>query len=283
MAAITEWNPLHSAHAIQQVNVSVIFSQATTDVPWRKIVADGRAVAGALNLRVENPIKTFAVQLGPEPQPHIMQPQDAGVEFGRLSQPNVFVEKLRLERGSIRYENWDYTRWSGTRARLEKILDKVLSYYVNAVPILGVAVEYVDRFDAISIASNPHCSQIVDRQSDLIATRAFQDEAPWHSHVGWFEGADDRVRRLVNCDVDVADLATKTIGGDPDKPRRVIQIRTSFNDYFNQPNFLPTPDDDLSQQNLLDRLDRMHTELKHVLGGILTKPAAERIQLFGRV
>lgn len=279
MTSLVDWKPLHEAHAIQQLNISLRFAQAVTDVPWKKILTEARTAANKLDIRVEQPLQSVSFQIVPgAPMPQPGKPDIIGVEFTRLLRPDFFAEKVTFDRTSIRYENWDYTRWVAAKERVEKLIARTLEHYQNAVPLLGLAVEYIDRFDALERNSSPDCSRVIKATSEVLAPKAYKPYGPWHSHCGWFERNDDQIKRLVNADVDVADAAAPPSGD----WLRVVQIRTAITDFFNQPGFSPVDVSTLTPEFVADHIDRIHKDLKSYLGEIITAEAATRIELFGR-
>lgn len=257
------------------------FAQAVTDVPWGKIVNEGRTASKQAGLLAESrPEPLFSVSIGPggveipgTPIPSNKAPNS--VEFLRLVRPNFYEEKLALQRAVMRYETSAYTRWFAVQERASSLFTKVVQHYLNAVPILGVAVEYVDRFDADPASAAPDAGVVIKEDSPLIARRAFNRYHPWHSHAGWFDVPDEKTKRLVNVDVDVTDAQPAP------EVRRAIQIRTSMTDFFNQSGFAPLSAQDAEWAFLVGRFDVLHDQLKELLSTVLTEGAAGRISLAG--
>lgn len=278
---MTDWRPIHEAHSIQVASLTVVFEQAMTDVPWRKVVTLGRTLAREFGLTVEGsaPSVSFALMhegaAAPISSP-IQFPQ--GVEFMRLRTPTFAEEKLNLDMSSVRYESWAYTRWAAFLDRgLDLILPIILAYYLPSVAIQGIGLDYNDRFLS-AVSKAPDAGEIIDSASPLIPARAFRRFEPWHVHSGWFEDHDDQTKRLFNVDIDI--LETRT-GGFGQGRGRALQLRTAAVDQFNQPGLRQLLNDDVTVAFLRHRLQMMHDELKQVLQAVLTDSASDTIGLKG--
>ena len=282
--AITDWRPLHEAHSIQVASLTIFFGQALTDLPWRKAVTAGRALARELGLTVERSVPTHPVALLPEGATASVSfkaqvPQ--GVEFMRLRTPTFAEEKLTYDLNSLRYENWAYTRWTAFLDRaLALVFPLIRSYYLPSVLIQGIGVDYIDRFYSTDTLLTPDAGQVIRSDSPLIAAGAFRRTDPWHVHSGWFEGCDDQTKRLFNVDVDVADIR---LGAMQQGPLRAMHLRTAAVDHFNQPGSRETPNDDVTVAFVRHRLQMMHEELKRVLEAVLTQSATAAIGLKGNI
>lgn len=282
--AITDWRPLHEAHSIQVASLTILFGQALTDVPWRKAITEGRALARELGLTVERNVPVFSFALVQErataPVPPAAQVPH-GVEFMRLRTPTFAEEKLIYDLNSLRYENWAYTRWAAFLDRaLALVFSLMRNYYLPSVPILGIGVDYNDRFYSADGLEAPDAGQVIRPDSPLIAAGAFKRIDPWHVHSGWFEACDDQTKRLFNVDIDVADMPP---GVRPQGAVRALQLRTAAVDHFNQPGLREMPNDDVTVAFVSRRLQMMHEELKRVLEAVLTDSATATIGLKGNI
>lgn len=231
-----------------------------------------------LQLETEQPIyeQTFAVdtatQKAGEPTTRTV-----GYEFLRLERQDFYSDKVTVEKNSVSLENWRYGRWSAFREKIMNSIVPITRMYFDVVPILGISLEYFDRFDARHTESTPDCSEIINRNSDSLAKSAFHPTYPWHCHIGYFKPADNQTRRLFNIDVDVVDLKAPVA----EHTGRAVRIRTHVMDSFNQRGYDPLDESSISPEMVAKRLDQLHIESKHLLETILTEDAASAISLRG--
>jgi uncharacterized protein (TIGR04255 family) len=274
-ARLREWRPLSEAHAIERVLAAVRFAQPVTDIPWKKIQATGRERARKLQLITERPLQQIGFAVSPEGQGNVTVPQSVGIEFLRLERPDFYSDKLAIERAAVSFESWRYTRWVGFAERIREGLATLAQLYLTAVPLLGIQLEYIDRFDAAEGQRAPSCAEVVRHPSKFIAEGAFRDREPWHCHIGWFEKPDAQTRRLANLDVDVGDVAAQPFT----EAKRTIRIRTHLTDFFNQPEFEPLSEEAVTTAFIADRFNSLHIELKEMLREVVTEVAAASISL----
>lgn len=285
---LTDWRPIHEAHSIQAAGLTISFTQALTEIPWRKVMADGRTTARKFGLIVERSIPTFMMSVGPEAgfppmaQPATMPvPMVSGIELMRLRTPTFFEEKVTYDATSLRYESWSYTRWGAFLDRALDLIEGVLPHYLASVPILSIATDYFDKFISVEGVEVPDARQVVDFSSPVLAHHAMKPTEPWHSHCGWFERIDDCTKRLFNVDTDVGDALARQPHSGKRSQARVLQVRTAVVDHFNQPGLLETSNEQVTIAFTRDRLQMLHDELKKVLMSVLTQEAAVRIELKG--
>lgn len=277
MSAFEEWNPLHASHAIERVTARIHFGQSVNEVPWQKIQSEARDRALQMQLLTENQIQQYDLLIN-QSESRIEKPRPLGIDLLRLERPDFCSEKLEIRRDSVALEVFRYVRWAGYAEKVRSLLLPLTEKYLAAVPIKGVQLEYVDRFDAAESGQEPDCGVVIRRDSELVTTKAFRERDPWHCHSGWFEWPEDGIaKRLANVDIDVADIPVPTGG----EPVRVIRIRTHLTDFFNQPRLTPMPNDALTTDFLAHRLERLHDELKELLRLVLTQAAADSVSLGG--
>jgi hypothetical protein len=277
MPAFDEWKPLHASHAIERVTARIHFGQSVNEVPWQKIQSEARDRAQKLQLHTEKQVQQYGLFIN-ESESRIEKPRPLGIDLLHFERPEFYSEKLEIRRDSVAFEVFRYVRWAGFAENVRSLLLPLSEKYLAAVPIKGVQLEYVDRFDAEESVQEPNCGAVIRRDSELVTTKAFRETDPWHCHSGWFEWPEEgTVKRLANVDIDVADIPASTLG----EPLRVIRIRTHLTDFFNQPRLTPTPNDALTTDYLAHRLERLHDELKELLRLVLTQAAADSVSLGG--
>ncbi|OUC15761.1 MAG: hypothetical protein B0A82_05140, partial [Alkalinema sp. CACIAM 70d] len=183
-----------------------------------------------------------------------------------------FVDRMMVEKNSIRLDSLSYSRWAGFSDKLSALL-KLLPVYTEGVSIQQVALEYVDVFVALE-PGEADCSLILDPASDCISPRAFHATTEWHSHTGWFEDFNADIHRtLVNVDVTVANANT------PEGVRRAISIRTHQALQFSMSEGAENAAGQLKEEDVLTIFGQIHVALKDRFGALLTPEAKELISL----
>lgn len=278
MAELTSWRPLHDAHAIERALIGVTFSQEMTDLPLKRAINAAREAIAKFGagLFVENPVQE--VQLNFHPATGASRgavPRESGMEFVRHQRPNEPGEIFAIDRNSIRFETRHYTRWSPLMDRAMPAIAATLPIYMATVPLLGVSLEYYDRFDAVDAVA-ARAGEVIAR-GRYVSNAAFSDEEQWHCRTGWYENSPQpKARRLTNVDVNVADAQLA-----PDTINRVIVIRTFMRETYNLPGSEPLLEDEVTPQVLASTLENLHISLKSVLREVITEAAADRIALAG--
>lgn len=280
MSDLGDWCPLYGAHAIEQVNAKVLFTQAVTDIPWKQIQERAREKSRKLQLVTERPIHHIDFLVSDSPERSKASPKEVGIEFLRLERPNFYSDKLAIERQGLLFESFRYTRWKSFENKINDAFSPILSMYLSSVPILGIQVEYVDRFNSTQPERQPDCTAVIRSPSEFIAAGALKRNEAWHCHVGFFEKADEATKRLVNLDVDVADLSQRDVGG-ATVAVRTIRIRTHLRDLFNQNDYDRMPDEKVTPEFVTERINVLHAELKGLLSAAITEDAAKAISLVG--
>jgi hypothetical protein len=85
----------------------------------------------------------------------------------------------------------------------------------------------------------------------------------------------DRLRRLVNINIDVSEvIRNPALPGQPS-----VGIYSSLTDQPNVFGYAATPEQELNETYVVERLEQQHLELKEILGHIIVDEMATRISL----
>ena len=272
-----DWRPFNEAHSIRVAGLTVGFAQELTDIPWSKVVAEGKTRAHSSGLTVDGP-PVPVIRLVHQAGPALVQMDRA--EYLRLRTPTFAVEKMAFDRSSLHYENWDYTRWSAFLDRAGSLLFGTLGdTYLGAVPFRTLAVDYFDSFVSLEGVELPNVGHLVREDSGYVAGGAFQASAPWQVQSGWTLDVDG-ANRTINVGIEVVDM---TGTGQPRSATRMVNIRTSVTDSFDRPGALRPSNDGVDVAFLQGRCNMMHIELKRLIGAILTEQAARAVGLRAEV
>lgn len=273
----SQWRPANPAHAIQSVFGVVVFAQPVTSLIWKRVADQVKQVASELNLPETGDVQAFMMKIEAGAAPSVAQ-GEAGIEYFRRPQhtpppgTSPFVDRVAVDKNSIRLDSLAYTRWVGFSEKLATLL-KLLPSFAEAVSIRQIGLEYVDVFVATQ-EGDVDCSAILNADSDCISGRAFHPTTEWHSHTGWFEDFNmDIHRTLVNVDVTVANANT------PEGVRRAISIRTHQALQFSMSENAENAASELNAESVLTIFNDIHLALKDRFGALLTPDAKEMISL----
>ncbi|SOC47140.1 uncharacterized protein (TIGR04255 family) [Rhizobium subbaraonis] len=279
MAALKQWRPINSAHAIQQVIARVRFSQDVNEIPWRRILTLGKDRARALGLNVEQPVQDVNVTMSPSGPP-VQSIREVGVEHLRLERPGFASDKLLILKSEISFEEWRYTRWAALAEKLGELFLPLTERYMDSVTISAIQLEYIDMFEAAPASHGPDCSELIRENSEFTSPVSYSKTNPWHCHSGFFTSPDAQTKRLCNIDIDVADINTGTTPTGED-PVRVARIRTHLTDFFNQKGYPPLSNESFEGAAIIERFEALHVSLKQTFGKIITDQAAAAVSMKG--
>jgi uncharacterized protein (TIGR04255 family) len=276
------FEPLHDAHAIEQVVFAIQFQNTIDDAVFKEICDDLDLVTGDLpkkvpldspNLMGPNLLGqnfTFTIGSAPSPIP--------SVHFGmihQIVQPDGTVGiEFRVDRISIVFRTTRYTRWAETWSRARKYYDVVLPKYVAKSRVAGISLNYVDKFVWNGAPADCRPSLLLAANSKYLCPHVYESPDLWHSHTGAFTRIDKQTKRLLNVNVDYLDEQRGAA------PRRTIVIGTVLSDLMNQPEFEPLDISETDAISFFDlRMQQLHDYGKTVFANIINDPMSKRIAL----
>jgi uncharacterized protein (TIGR04255 family) len=204
----------------------------------------------------------------------IVEQFDSGRHFQRLSGSEL-QEEIILNRDSFVYITPLYTRWNAFRTRVMELLKPSLDLALELVPLQFTKLEYWDRFVFKGPIKDVDYRDLLKPNSKFVPGLPIDMKELWHSHVGFFAPPGDSQRRLVHLNVDVIDIADARTSNDAQKPeqRRSVGIYSMAQDTLDLANGAPNPD------AVSAKIHVMHNVLKDVLREVITKQAAEQVNL----
>lgn len=270
-SSTNDWVPSAGAHSIQHSYAAVIFAEPLPTSRFNRLLTEVRDSFRKLGLVEEAKIATMLFEMSPgAPLRAKHGDEQAGTEYFRKI-GNFVAEKATIERSSMRFDTWQYTRWVAMRSQIRGVLSAVLPVFIDLVPATQIVLEYTDLFH--SAAPGPaDVSAVIDMESKYLPRMPFDPMSHWHSHTGWFEPVDGHNQRLCNVDVNVLD-ANGPLG-----ERRIVSIRT------HQEQRLAEGRSKIESvtggvEETLNALDGMHISLKETLGAVLASGARQMISL----
>nr|NWG26606.1 TIGR04255 family protein [Pseudorhodoplanes sp.] len=262
------FQPLNSEHAIQAVTFTVAL--------------DGPVHTSAINLlrnradliselpAVQTP-DVFELSPGAIPVPRRI----GGVQFSHLRPDGSPAWALRLFGAELVVECTRYTRWDRVWETAERYLQAGLQDVANASSkskrnVAVIALNYVDAFTA---DNQEYRLDDLIKPSALIAGKAFEAGAVWHSHIGWFEkresGASAAWLNQLNLDARRSD---------PNPPGTSPKLRIEIT-HNQEYRFNPAISINEAEAKLSSCMKEMHAQNKLILSMMLVDEMAKRIGL----
>lgn len=281
MADKPPFEPLHQAHAIEQVALIVTF-QRPLDLALLRAARD--AVGNPPDLPARAELRAFALPAGPgmlpvgAAVPGGALPAGAaplgGFVFTRMRPDGSDEMEFQVQRQQVSFRTMLYTRWAKVFARAQQLFEAVLPLYLRHAPIGAIAMNYVDKFVCLATPDACDARPLLRKDSPYLAPNVFDARDLWHCHTGAFSHPDEQTKRLISVNVD---LLTDKVD---DKDRTVLSIASVLTDGFNQAGYKPmelTPE--AGPGFIFQRFDALHALDKVVLGSIIMPSVAKRIAL----
>jgi uncharacterized protein (TIGR04255 family) len=268
------FEPVHDAHAIEQVTFSLQFTRHLDDAAITRLQAECAARLGT-DLPGKHEIRSIGVSVGPQGLVPIAGAASAPDGFLRMRvSPTGAVEKeLRVERGGTSFRTTTYTRWAAVWADARRCFEVVMGSLPADVGLVAHSLQYVDRFDWSGTPSECRAAELIAPGSEFVAPYVFRSEDLWHSHFGAFMRLDEFTKRLLLVNLDALDEASQD-----GISRRSVRITTGVTDLLSQPGYRErvVPAGEVIRY-LDERQDGAHTVLKNVIGDILNDGMRRKI------
>lgn len=267
------FNPLHAAHAIEQVVFVVQMATPLSPNDFLEVRSSAEQFKNELPGRAE--IQGFAFAIGgPGPKGPIPSGPSIGSVFHRVAPDGSVESELRIEHASVTFRISAYTRWEAVWKGVRKYFDVLLPKYVAQSKISAISMSYIDKFVWIGDAAECRPELVLRKESKYLCPTIFDSRDLWHSHTGAFLRTDEHTKRLLNINVDCLDEAV------PDGPRRVISIGTVLTDLLNQPGYKAT---EIASENANEFIDlhmqQLHNFGKTTFGDVINDNMGKRIAL----
>jgi uncharacterized protein (TIGR04255 family) len=270
------FEPIHAAHAIEQVVFVVQFDTALDDhARFSEIRIAAMEFKSGEDLPGEVPIQEFSIAVK-HPDSAVPPPLPSSFVLRSVARDGMTEQELMVERASLTFKTSLYSHWGTAWAQAKRYFERLVPLYVQNSQVRAISLNYVDKFVWDGDASECNPSLLFVPKSKYVCPHVFETREFWHSHTGKFIRASGNVKRLLNVNVDY--LEETTAKGS----RRVVSITTVLTDMLNQPNYSPTK---INSKDALDFVDNsmedLHVFGKEVLREIICPEMSKRIALIG--
>ncbi len=272
---MVRWQPAHEAHAIERVCVTFRFPQDMPDKQWQKLLGSQTPKLQQESFGFADMRLASQIIIGPAdvPQP----PLDiSNVPANRrIFRSESTGEELQLQPSQLIYFTSRYISWNYFKERMISLLSQFLHETLSVLNINIVKLEYWDRFVFNGEPNNVAYGELFRFGSRHFPNFLFDQVDLWHSHIGYFASSELNVKRLINFNVDILDIATAPDANSqiPGLPKRSAGLYSMAQDSIEAS---AAPDNLNKTEEILDQL---HAILKDVLADALTAEAANRIAL----
>lgn len=269
------FEPIHAAHAIEQVAFVVQFDRPFNDAIFSEIREISKRFEADLPGKMEIQSMSFAIGA----QPVLQSPQQhapTGLILRRTAPDGSVEAELRIEQRSLTFLTTRYTRWDEIWSQATVYFNVLLPLYITqaGARLLAVSLNYIDKFAWNGNLANCTPNSLLRPESKYICKHIFETKDFWHSHTGSFIRVNNFTKRLLNINVDYIDELVR------DGTRRVIGITTVLTDQFNQAGYDEyVADQDASIAMINNRMQDMHIFGKSVLTDLITYQMCQRIAL----
>jgi uncharacterized protein (TIGR04255 family) len=267
------FEPVHDAHAIEQVLFGVQLRQPTdkavvtaaTKVVIEQFGEDfpGRSDTQSVVFQIASSVETSGSR------------RSEGKSFSRTRPNGAAEHELRFDQTSVAFMTTAYTRWQAVWAQASKYFAAVLPFYLSSGQIGSIALNYVDKFVWKGDPRLCRASKLFRAGSRYLCPHVFDTPDLWHSHTGAFLFVENHTKRLINVNADCLDVTL------PDEVvERAVTITTLFTD-----NLLPSEYDTfgITAANAHDfvgvRMRELHVASKKMFGDIVSDEIRARIAL----
>ena len=275
------FEPLHDAHAIEQVVFAIQFDGQLDDSAFNEITDILVPLTGELPKK--EPLfranLTFSVvnSLTSRPISGVTQSTPA-IPFGMMYQSvqpdGVIGNEFVVDRGSIMFRTTLYTRWAETWSRGRNYCDAILGKYLAKAGVSLVSLNYVDKFVWRGVPAECHPEWLLRPKSNYLCPYVYETTELWHSHTGAFSRVDDNTKRLMNVNIDHLDEIKH------DRVQRIIAISTVLSDQLNQPGYEKFILAENQGNSFLDsKMQQLHDFGKIVFANVINDDMCKRIAL----
>jgi uncharacterized protein (TIGR04255 family) len=265
------FNPIHEAHAIEQVLFMVQVERPLNDDELTKVRQAALKFKTNDELPAITELQGFTISIGggsPAPIPN-------GFMLYKTWTDGTVEKELRVERNSVTFRTLHYTRWIDEWGQAKKYFESIIPLFSENNRITGISLNYIDKFVWPGKIEECNANYLLRPNSNYLCPHIFNAQDLWHSHTGAFIRVDNRTKRLLNVNADFLDE------NQPDGSiRRIVVIATVLTDMLNQLGFEPF---NLSGSNVMmeieAKLNQLHIFSKEVFSNILNEEMSKRIAL----
>jgi len=268
-----QFEPIHAAHAIEQVVFVLQFDDALNDASFLEVREAARQFKTPEDLPGQAEIQGFSIAIG---SPMATPPSSLGVGIvlHRIGPDGSVENELRVERTSISFRTSLYSRWDAVWSRATKYFQALVPIYARQARLIGISLNFVDKFAWAGGLNECRPGLLLQAKSKYLCGHIFEAKDLWHSHTGAFIEIDKNTKRLLNINVDYLDENR------PEGLRRIVAITTVMTDLLDQPGYEPYAMEDKDIIGFVDaHMEGLHVFGKEVLGNIINDEMSRRIAL----
>lgn len=266
--SVERFEPVHDAHAIEQVSIVFQFEHDLTTDAFESL----RAAVGEMesDFSAPVPIRSLRVSLMGASVPVA---EVSGFVLQKISSTTRAIEnELIVDSSKLTFKVSQYGGWTSTSESALKYLRYVGEFYLAHTRLMGVGLSFLDKFIWHGDTKNAHMKFLFRESSPYITPATYSRDDLWHSHSGAFVHVDNKVRRLVNVNIALGEESRGST------VRRVVNVLTVLVDHYNQPGYQPLQNDVESVCEMAKTsLGELHRLNKDVLEQVLSDSMCKRI------
>lgn len=267
--------PVHEAHAIEQLQATIVFARPLSDSEMRHVMESMTQFEDSLPGFSQ--IMGMGFAIGPQGvNPIISNAAEtpAGVMRTFTNPKGLVIKELKLDRQTLTYRTLEYTRWATVWSEAQNYFSGILPELPSDVNLSGYVLSYSDKFIWRGDVTDIRVDCLLRKGSPYISPETFSANDLWHCHSGKFIKMNDFTKRLTVVDCDCVDEFDSGVN------RRVVRIGTTMTEMLNQPGFtqvnIPLPD-------AMDKINKvfpdLHRSLKDVFASVVNDDVAKIIAL----
>ena len=266
------FKPIHAAHAIERVSTGIQFAHRLTESDFREI----REVADNFKDDLPRQVEIQGILLSIGSSGILPDHPQEGFVLQNMERNGTVSSELRIETTSIEYRTDTYTRWDEVWSTAKKYFDILVPKFVTNAEIASINLTYVDKFVWEGKISECRPNLLLRKDSKYICPHVYDSSDLWHTHTGKFLRVEDKIKRLLNINLDCLD-EKETSGNNG----RTVKISTVITDSLNQPGYNPTVIEPGTVEYFIDKhIGKLHEFSKKTFGNIICDDICKRIGLF---
>lgn len=260
------WEPIHAAHAIEQVAFVLQLEQPLDEASFTKVREAAKQFKTESDMPGQRELRlAFSFGTPPTSAPFILQ---------RVATDGTAEKELQIDSNSIIFKNFRYTRWDDAWLQARKYFAALAPIYAAKVKIVGIGLNYIDKFKWVGNLQECKTNLLMRLDSQYLCPHIFEQDDFWHSHTGAFIRENQTTKRLLNVNADYLDETR------PDYVQRVVAITTVLTDLKNQAGYDQTKINHDEVMKLLDgHMQGLHIFGKKVFSNIINDDMCKRIAL----
>ena len=178
---VEEFEPIHSAHSIEQVAFVIQFDQEFNDQTLIKLRLAAEQFKDDLPgvTEIQSIGFAFGIQIAPT-----QQSQVAGLVRKSVGRDGALECELRMDKTGITFVTTRYTRWNSAWEQVNKYLEVLLPIYLEKANLLAIGLNYVDKFAWEGDANKCNPALLLQKDSKYVCKHIFETKEFWHSHTG---------------------------------------------------------------------------------------------------